>query len=113
MIRLITCGLGLAGFGVIIAEVINNAQLLEHRIQPYAVVTVILVIYASHELLETRIKKKSTSPVGLDRKDKILIAVYDVIYGLLGILVLLGIPYLWWGVIKRLAMLANQGKSPF
>ncbi len=43
MIRLIACGLGLAGFGVIIAEVINNAQLLEHRLQPYAVVIVILL----------------------------------------------------------------------
>ncbi len=52
MIRLIACGLGLAGFGVIIAEVINNAQFL-------------------------------------------------------------GIPYLWWGVIKKLAMMANEGKSPF
>jgi len=47
MIRLIACGLGLAGFGVIIAEVINNAQFL-------------------------------------------------------------GIPYLWWGVIKKLAMMANE-----
>jgi hypothetical protein len=108
MIRLIACGLGLAGFGVIIAEVINNAKLLEHRLQPYAVVIVILVIYAVHELLETRRKKKSTSPVGLDRKDKFFIVVYDVIYGLMGILMLLGIPYLWWGVIKKLAMLANK-----
>jgi len=108
MIRLIACGLGLAGFGVIIAEVINNANLLEHRLQPYAVVMVILVIYAVHELLEARIKKKSTSPVGLDRKDKFFIVVYDVIYGLIGILMLLGIPYLWWGVIKKLAMLANK-----
>ncbi len=113
MIRLIACGLGLAGFGVIIAEVINNTQLLEHRLQPYAVVIVILVIYAVHELLETRIKKKSTSPVGLDRTDKIFIVAYDVIYGLLGILMLLAIPYLWWGVIKRLAMLAKEGKSVF
>lgn len=52
MIRLIACGLGLVGFGVIIAEIINNVQFL-------------------------------------------------------------GIPYLWWGVIKKLAMMANEGKSPF
>jgi hypothetical protein len=46
MLRVVVCALGLAGFGVIIAEVINNAQFL-------------------------------------------------------------GIPFIWWGVIKKLAMMAN------
>ncbi len=113
MIRLIACGLGLAGFGVIIAEIINNAQFLGIKVKPYIVVIAFLAIFTVHELFIERIKQKYISFAGLKRKDKIVLTLYNLIYGIIGVLMFLGIPYLWWGVIKKLAMMANEGKSPF
>jgi FtsH-binding integral membrane protein len=108
MIRLIACGLGLAGFGVIIAEIINNAQFLGIKVKPYIVVIAFLAIFTVHELFIERIKQKYISFAGLKRKDKIVLTLYNLIYGIIGVLMFLGIPYLWWGVIKKLAMMANE-----
>jgi cell division protein FtsX len=113
MIRLIACGLGLAGFGVIIAEVINNAQFLGIKVKPYIVVIAFLAIFTVYELFIKRIKQKYISFAELKRKDKIVFTLYNLIYGIIGVLIFLGIPYLWWGVIKKLARMANDGKSPF
>jgi hypothetical protein len=113
MLRVVACALGLAGFGVIIAEIINNAQFLGIKVKPYIVVIAFLAIFTVHELFIERIKQKYISFAGLKRKDKIVLTLYNLIYGIIGVLMFLGIPYLWWGVIKKLAMMANEGKSPF
>ena len=102
MLRLIAGTLGWAGLGIIIAEVLNNLEMflfklnLWHALLPAAV-------FLLTELLIKQIAIRRR--FAADDKYARARSFYQWIIGLIGLLFLLSIPFLWWEVIKKLAQM--------
>ena len=98
--------IGWAGFGVIVVEVVNHSEILNFRLDVPLAVIAILILYLLYEFTLLRIragrKLDPDSPNLFTRIGK----GYKFLIGLAGLCVLITIPFLWWGVIKRLAMTA-------
>ena len=106
MTRLVAGVIGWAGFGVIVVEVVNHAGILGFRLNMPLMVIAILILYLLYEftLLQVQAARK------LDPDSQTLfIRVgkgYMFLLGLAGLCFLISIPFVWWGVIKQLAMTA-------
>ena len=101
MSRLIAGVIAWFGLGVIITEILNNFNLFDFRLKVHFVAVPILLIFLLSELVKNYFKHQR------------IITIYNLFLGLIGLIFLLSIPFLWWGVIKKLSMLANEGKKVF
>ena len=101
---------GIISLGVIVAEVINNTAWMPIRLQPIQIVLPSFTLYLLYELTIRAIRRKTDRGESVGRAVRVLLGTTRSIYLLLGIIALLSIPLLWWGVIKRLAALAGEGK---
>ena len=111
--RLIAGLLAWFGLSVIYTEIINNFNLLGFKLKFYYVAIPVLVIFLFSELLINIYQSRANFlPDQINKRQPILTA-YNLILGLIGLIFLVSIPFLWWGVIKKLAMVASQGKKPF
>ena len=106
MVKVFACAIGLTGLGVIIAEVINSLGWFEFHLAPFFVAVPMLFFYGLYEIVIHRIKQSATSIQA--QKASTFIKWTNVILSLIGLIFLLSIPLLWWGVIKKLAQSASQ-----
>jgi hypothetical protein len=99
------------GFSFIVVVVINSANLLPFKLDvPFVCGSVVLIHIWSRIYIRYLKKKAEVSSSG--RKTlKGARAIYRVVQGVIGIGVLVSLPFLWWGVIKRLAMVTGKGGS--
>ncbi len=105
--------LGLLGFGAIAAEVINSFKLFAFRVEVPFVAVPLILIFVFSELVEKRLADKADIPAeGRDRYRRI-IAIHYLILALLFIALVVSVPLVWWGAIKKLATMANQGKIAY
>jgi hypothetical protein len=93
--------LGLAGFGVIVVEILKKWNLISRSLSPIWVTAPILVLFiaklAAHSpYLRTRL---NLSPNYVNRSQTVI----NIILVILGILALISLPFLWYGVIEELA----------
>ena len=102
---------GIASLGVIVAEVINNTQWLTFRVQIFHVVVPLLALYLLYELAIRMLRQQTDRHEPAGKTARVLLRTTRSVYLVLGIIALLSIPLLWWGVIKRLAEQAG-GQSP-
>ena len=102
--------LGIISLGVIVAEVINNTTWLPIRLQPLQIVLPSVALYLLYEWTIRAIRRKADRGESAGKAARVLLGTTRSIYLILGIIALLSIPLLWWGVIKRLAALAGEGK---
>ncbi len=111
MVKVFACAIGLTGLGVIIAEVINSLGWLEFHLAPLIVTVPMLSFYGLYEIVVHGMEQppKSIQAQTASR----FIKWTNVILSLIGLIFLLSIPLLWWGVIKRLAQSASQGDRFF
>lgn len=98
---------GIASLGVIVAEVINNAGWLTFRVPIAHVVLPLLAVYLLYELAIRIIGQRTDRREPVGKAARALLGTTRLIYLVLGVIALLSIPLLWWGVIKRLAMQAG------
>ena len=108
MSRFIAVLLSWLGLGVIITEILNNSNLFDFRLKVYFVLGPILLIFLFSELILKHFKNRARSSKADENKYKRIITTYHLFLGLIGLCFLISIPFLWWGVIKKLAMLVNQ-----
>ncbi|KPJ76280.1 MAG: hypothetical protein AMJ54_12130 [Deltaproteobacteria bacterium SG8_13] len=94
---------GIAGLGVIVAEVFNNAHWLALRVQIAHVVLPLLALYLLYELAIRMVRQQTVHRGPVGKAARVLLGAARSIYCTLGIIALLSIPLLWWGGIKRLA----------
>jgi hypothetical protein len=113
MSRLITGLLTWFGLSVIITEVVNNFSSLDFRLKVHFVAIPVLLIFLLSELVINNFQNKANSSAVGKNKHQRIITVYNLFLGLDGLIFLLSIPFLWWGVIKKLSMIANEGKKVF
>ena len=108
MSRFIAGLAGWFGLGVIITEILNNFNLFNFRLKVHFVVGPILLVFLLSELVLKKIENNANLFTNDGNKYKRIINIYYLFLGLIGLCFLLSIPFLWWGVIKKLAMSANE-----
>jgi hypothetical protein len=100
--------LGLSFFGFMVAEVLKKWQLIDKSFSSVWVIVPILIIFV--------VKKVTGSPY--IRNNSILspnivhasAVIINIILIILGILAIISIPFLWFGVIEETAKNASWGK---
>ncbi|MCB2228413.1 MAG: hypothetical protein KQH53_17165 [Desulfarculaceae bacterium] len=110
MLRIITSMLGVLGLSVIITESLNHFHLFGFPLKiPYLAVPGLL-IYLWYEFSENILPGwMERRPGSVPKLARMIQANRIVIFLLfIGLAVLL--PLLWWGVIRKMAAMANQGK---
>lgn len=98
---LLFCLSGLLGFGVIVAEVLKKWHFISKRLNILWVIAPILVLFIVKQAtqstyLRTRL---NLSPNYVNRSQTAI----NIILIILGILALISLPFLWYGVIEELA----------
>lgn len=108
MTRIIVGAIAWFGFGIILAEVLNNFELVKLRIDPASFAGFLSAVFLMFKLSLRYYEKKSGLSHADKKKFKKIFRIYEVLIMLIGILLFILIPFLWFGVIKRLAMIANE-----
>ena len=109
MIRLIAGFIGWFGLGVIIAEVFNNFQMVSFQLNPILTAASLALVYVILQVLLGHLAGRAAGSTDEAKTYRKLFAFYQVLLAIIGIGGLISIPFLWWGVIKRLAVSANEG----
>ena len=96
-------------FGVIYAEILNEFKLFDFRVNVYIFSGSLSVIFLFSELIlkyfETRASLSSQDEIKLKK----IKGYYYICLAFLGFILLVAMPFIWWGTIKRLADIANEG----
>ncbi len=101
MSRLVIGFLAWFGLSVIITEAINNFSIFDFRLKVHFVAVPILLIFLLSELVIKNFQKKANSSADDKNMHQRIITIYNLFLGLIGLIFLLSIPFLWWGVIKK------------
>lgn len=102
MLRLIAGTLGWAGLGIIIAEVLNNLEMFQFKLNLLHALLPAAVFLFTELLIKQMVLKKR---IAADGKYARVRRFYQWILGLIGLIFLISIPFLWWEVIKKLAQM--------
>ncbi|MEE4264643.1 MAG: hypothetical protein V2I56_18305 [Desulfobacteraceae bacterium] len=100
--------IGFFVFGVIYAEILNGLKLFEFRVNVYLFAGAISLIFLFSDVIlkyfETRASISNQDVIKLKKiKDY-----YYRCLAFLGFILLVALPFIWWGTIKRLADMANK-----
>ena len=97
----IFCLLGLFGFGVIVSEVLKKWHFINQSLNILWVIAPILILFIAKQALHSAylIARLNLSPQFVHRST----TTFNIILVILGILALISLPFLWFGVIEELA----------
>ena len=109
MIRIIVCMIGIFVFGVIYAEILNEFKLFGFRVNAYLFAGSISLIFLFSELILKHYERGASKSSQDDIKFRKIKDFYYISLALLGFILLVAAPVIWWGTIKRLAHMANEG----
>jgi hypothetical protein len=109
MIHIIVCIIGFFVFGVIYAEILNGLELFEFRVNVYLFAGSISVIFVCSELILKHFEARASISNQDETKFKRIKDFYYICLAFLGFILLVAVPFIWWGTIKRLAEMANEG----
>jgi hypothetical protein len=98
---------GIAGLGVIVAETINQTNWLAFRLQIATVVVPLTVTYLLYEVAVRLTRERIGNREPAAKAGRTLLVITRWAYIILGVIALLSMPLLWWGVIQRLAQQAG------
>jgi hypothetical protein len=109
MIRIIVCLICFFIFGVIYAEILNQFRFFNFRVNVYIFAGSISLIYLLSELILNYFATKALLSDQDENKFKKIKNYYYICLAFLGFILLVAVPFIWWGTIKRLADVANEG----
>ena len=109
MFRLFIGSVAWFGFGVILAEVFNNFNLFNFKLEVYFVAGSMSLTFLSVTLILKIYREKAKFSIENEKNYNQILNVYHIFLALIGLLGVLSLPFLWWGVIKKLATMANAG----
>lgn len=108
MSRVIIGLLAWFGLGVIIAEIVNNCNFLDFKLKALFVAVPISLTYLLFQLILSHYESKDNHCAKGTIQRRRVTTAYHTILLVIGLCCLASIPFLWWGVIKRIAASANQ-----
>lgn len=100
VLRLSFCILGLAGFGIIVTEILKKWQVAGKYLIPVCFIAPILVLFISREIVKSTYltDHQIISP----RMQKTAATVLNIIFIILSIVICVSIPFIWFGTIEEL-----------
>ena len=101
--------IGFFVFGVIYAEILNGLKLFEFRVNVYLFAGSISLIFLFSELILKHFETRASISNQDEIKFKKIKDYYYRCLAFLGFILLVALPFIWWGTIKRLADMANKG----
>ena len=104
---------GWLGLGIIIIEVMNSSRLFEFRLNPYWLTLLIVMVYCASFWISKIANRDPEAASSHHAFWQNLNLFFKWLYGLIGLIAVLSIPYLWWLVIKKLAGMAAEGGRLF
>ena len=113
MARLIVGLIAWFGLGVIIAEIINTTGLFGFRLKVLFVAGPIAILYLISQIALKYFERKAEEYSHAATWHRKIKTYYHLMLCIIGLCFLVSIPFLWWGVIKKLAMAANEGRRFF
>jgi len=96
-------------FGVIYAEILNEFKLFDFRVNVYVFAGSISLIFLFSELILKHFETRASLSDQDKTKFKKIKDYYYLCLAFIGFILLVAIPFIWWGAIKRLADIANEG----
>ena len=103
------CLIGFFVFGVIYAEILNGLKLFEFRVNVYLFAGSISLIFLFSELILKHFETRASISNQDEIKFKKIKDYYYRCLAFLGFILLVALPFIWWGTIKRFADMANKG----
>lgn len=109
MLRIIVCTIAFFIFGVLYAEIINSFDLISYRLNQYIFGAIIAAVFLVSEIVLKRFEERA----GLSHQDRMrfekIRGLYYMGLSILAFILLVMVPFIWWGAIKKLAENANKG----
>ena len=100
--------LGLSFFGFMVAEILKKWQLIDKSLSPVWVIVPILILFVVKKVTDSPyIRNNSKLSPNILNSSAVII---NIILIILGILAIISIPFLWFGVIEETAGKAGLGK---
>jgi hypothetical protein len=96
-------------FGVIYAEIFNELKIFDARVNVYIFAGAISLIFLFSELIFKHFETRASLSNQNEIKFKKIKNYYYICLAFLGFILLVALPFIWWGTIKRLAEIANEG----
>jgi len=109
MTRIIVCMIGIFIFGVLYAEILNALKLFDFRVNVYLFAGSISLIFLFSDLILKHFETRASISNQDEIKFKKIKDFYYICLAFFGFLLLVAMPFIWWGAIKRLADTAKEG----
>ena len=101
---------GLAGLGIIAAEMLRKWQIVDKSANPIWIVSPIFILFFCKEIFSSSyIENKQ---IFSKRQTEIALKIINAILIIISILILISIPFIWHGTIKELAGQNGGGYRP-
>lgn len=88
-------------FGFFVTDIINEFKLFDTSVPLYAVMGPVMLFFALQEAYLKRLEIKRKSSSGAEFIETKTFKIFYIIMWMFFICLMLGIPLVWWGVIKK------------
>lgn len=107
MARLIFCTIGIFIFGVIYGEILNSLRIFDINVNVYFFAGSISFVFLLSDWIFKHFGNRAAVSNKNENRFNKLKDSYFIFMAFLGFIIVLAIPFIWWGVIKRLAAIAK------
>jgi len=102
--------LGLAGLGIIASEMLRKWQIVDKSANPIWILSPIFILFFCKEIFNSSyIENKK---IFSKRQTEIALKIINAILVIITILILISIPFIWYGTIEELAGKQGGGYRP-
>jgi membrane-anchored glycerophosphoryl diester phosphodiesterase (GDPDase) len=96
-------------FGVLYAEIISSFYVSHFRINAYSFGTFISLVYLISEVILKHLEDRAKLSNPDHNKYIKVRKIYYIIMCIMGFILFVMVPFVWWGAIRKLAESANKG----
>lgn len=110
MARMIACMIGFFLFGVLYGEILNKLlKPIEFSINVYLFAGSISLIFLLSQLILGHFEKKASVSRKDELKFKKIRKYYHILLASVAFILLAAVPFIWWGAILTVSIMANKG----
>jgi hypothetical protein len=103
MLRIIVCTIGFYVFGVLYAEILNGLNLFNFKVNVYIFACFVALIFLLSEWILKHFEERAKLSKNAEIKFRKIQNTYYLMIAIVACVLLILIPFVWWGAIKTLA----------
>ena len=108
-VRYIVCVIGIFVFGVIYGEILNALHIFDLNVNVYLFAGSISFTYLFMDFTFRYFENQSSKSNKNKEKLRKMRDFYYIFLAFLGFILFILVPIVWWGAVKQLAIMANEG----